>query len=171
MVFEILFRRWTTILGCLEGKKQYLRKWGTAALSSRTSRFWAMLLSAQYPWAPSPNFFSITAMKRSLFSFVASKVPAENGWKPEHPELPLSETEAPALPPGPPSSQDSHPTEMGTAGRAGWTSSLPARSLCPPFYNVQILLKCEYRFVFLLLVFVLFFFRSLSWLSGLGNKL
>lgn len=130
-----------------------------------TSCFWAMLLSAQYPWAPSPNFFCITTMKWSSFSFIASKVPAEDQWKPEHPKLPLSKTEAPALPQGP----DLPPHRDGYRG-PGWVD-LPPSCTEPPLFYVQNLLKCEYRFVFLLLVFVLSFLLSLSWLLGLGNKL
>lgn len=102
MVFEILFCTRTTILSHLKGK-WCLRTWEMVPLSSCTSHFRAILLSGQYR---SLHVLSTTAVKQHLFSFTESKDPAENWWKPEHPNLVLPTTK-PAVPPqGPLSSQD-----------------------------------------------------------------
>lgn len=127
-----------------------------------------MLSSAQDPWALSRNFFSLTAVKQSLFSFIASKVPAENRWKPEHPKLPLPEPEAQPFHRDCRLPKASCLTEVGAPGWVPWHGlagppPFPHRASAP-FCNVQILWKCEYRFGFCRWLS----FLSLAWLWGLG---
>lgn len=77
-------------------------------------------------------------------------------------QAPSIQTEGAALPQGPPS-QELPPPELGIW--SGWLR------ISPPAQILQILWKCEYGLVLLLLFVSFVFLLSLSWLSGLGNKL
>lgn len=77
-------------------------------------------------------------------------------------QAPSIQAEGAAFPQGP-LSLELPPPELGMW--SGWLG------ISPPAQILQILWKCEYRFVLLLLFGSFVFLLSLSWLSGLGNKL
>lgn len=133
------------------GSSQFLYLWLLGDAFEYSVPVGSTVESLQHPCSDTEFIFlpCIQSHSRKLMEARASQAPS-------------IQVEDPALSQGP-LSPELPPPELGMC--SGWLG------VSPPAQILRILRKCEYRFVLLLLFVSFVFLLSLSWLSGLGNKL